>query len=95
MSILPLNPHLIATSIVKFHHDRNLHPCHLVVTDEIAVLNHAEVKQFRQEIVKKWLVKVKNVVYNGKEHKSFCLFKTGRSNTFSFHSPSSTLSLLF
>ena len=56
------NPLLIATPIVKLHHDRNLHPCHLVVKDEIAVLHHAEVMQFRHERVKKWLVKVKNVV---------------------------------
>ena len=61
----------------------------------IVVLNHAEVKQFRHERVKKWLVKVKNVVYDGIEHKSFCLFKKGRSNTIACHSPSSTLPLLF
>ena len=62
---------------------------------QIAVFNHVEIKQFRQEIVKKLLVKVKNVVYEGKEHKSFCLPKKGRSNTFAFHSPSSTLPILF
>ena len=44
-----LNPHLIATPIIKLHHSRNLHPCHLVVTYEITVLNHAEVMQFRHE----------------------------------------------
>ena len=68
MSILPLNPNLIATPIVKLHLGRNLHPCHLVVTDEIAVLNHAEVKYSRDERLKKWLVKVKIVVYDGREH---------------------------
>ena len=50
MSILPLNPHLIATTVVKLHHGQNLHPCHLVVTYEIAVLYHAEVKQFTHDI---------------------------------------------
>ena len=64
ISILPLNPNLIATPIVKLHHGQNLHPCHLVVTDEIAVLNHAEMMQFRHERVKKRLVKVKNVMYD-------------------------------
>ena len=52
--------------IVKLHHSRNLHPVHLVVTDEISVFNHAEVKQFRHERVKRWLVKVNNVVYVGR-----------------------------
>ena len=75
MSILPLNPHLIANPIVKLHHCRNLHPCHTVVTYKIAVLNHGEVKKFKQEIIKKWLVKVKNHVYDGIDHKSFCLQK--------------------
>ena len=68
---LPLNPHLIATPIVKLHHSRNLHPFHLVVTYEIAVLNHAEVMQFSHERVKKWLVKVKNLVNDGRELKVF------------------------
>ena len=61
----------------------------------IAVLSHAEVKKFRHERVKKWLVKVKNVMYDGREHKSFCLSKKRRSNTISCHSPSSTLLHLF
>ena len=95
MSILHLNPLLIAASIIKLHHDRNLHPCHLVVTDEIAVPNHAEVMQFRHEIVKKLLVKVKNVVYDGREKNSFCLSKHRRSNTIAFHSPSSNFPYLF
>ena len=69
MSILHLNPLLIATPLIKLHHGRNPHPCHLVVTDEITVPNHAEVMQFRHERVKKWLVKVKNVVYDGREKK--------------------------
>ena len=88
MSIFPLNPNLIATSIVILHHGRNLHPCHLVVEYIIAVLKHADVKQFRQEIIKKWLVKFKNFVYDGREHKSFFLSKKGRSNTIACHSPS-------
>ena len=71
MSILPLNPHPIATPIVKLLHGRNLHPCHLVVTEKIVVLNHVEEKQFRNERVKKWLVKVKNAVYDGRERKVF------------------------
>ena len=91
MSIVALNPYLIATP----HHGRNLNPFHLVVTEEIAVLNHAEVMQFRHEIVKKRLVKVKNVVYDGREHKIICLTKKGRSNTIACHSPFSTLPLLF
>ena len=62
MSTPSLNPHLIETPIVKLHNGRNLHPCNLVVTYEIVVLDHADVKQFRQ--VKKWLVKVKIVVYD-------------------------------
>ena len=95
MSILPINPHLIATPIEKLHHGRYLHPCNFVATDEIAMFNHAEVKQLRHEIVKMFLVKVKNVVYDGREHKSICLSKKGRSNTIACHSPSSTLSLLF
>ena len=95
MSIFPLNLDLIATAIVKLHHGRNRHPFHLVVTDEIEVLNHAEVKQFRNERVEKWFMMVKNVVYDGKEHKNFCLSKKGRSNTISCHSPSSTLPLSF
>ena len=67
MSILLINPHLIASPIVKLHHGRNLHPCNLVVKDEIAMFYHAKVKQLRHERVKKWLVKVKNVMYNGRE----------------------------
>ena len=84
MSILPLNPLLIATPIVKLHHGRNLHPCHLVVIDEFTVLNHAQVMQFRNERVKKLLVKVKNVMYDGREQK-----------VFAFHSPSSTIPFFF
>ena len=95
MSILPINPHLIATPIVKLHHGQNLHPCNFVVTDEIAVFNHAELKQLRHERAKKWLVIVKNVVFDGIEHKSFRLSKKRRSNTIACHSPSSTLPLLF
>ena len=95
MSILPINPHLIATPIVKLHQVRNLHPCHLVVTDEIVVLNHVEVMQFRNERVKKRLLKVKNVVYDGREQKSFCISEKGRSNTIACDSPSSTIPLLF
>ena len=95
MSILPINPNLTATPIVKLHHDQNIHPCNLVVTDKIAVFNHAEVNQLRHERIKKWLVNVKNVVYDGKEHKSFCLSKKRRSNTIAYHSPSSTHPLLF
>ena len=95
MSILPLNPYLIATPIVKLHHSRNINPCHLVVNDEIAMLKHAKVMQFRHERVKKSLVKVKDVVYDGREPKSICLSKMGRSNTIACHSLSSTLPLLF
>ena len=73
MSILSLNLLLISSPIIKLHHGRNLHPCHLVVTDEIAVLYHSEVMKFRHELVKKLFVKVKNVVYDGREHKSVCL----------------------
>ena len=90
MSILLINPHLIATPIVKIHHGRNLHPCNLVVTDKIVVFNHAEVKQLRHERVKKWSVMVKIVVYDGREKKSFCLTIKRRSNTIACHSPSST-----
>ena len=95
MSILPLNPYLIANIIVKLHDGRNLQSCNLEVTNEIDVLNHAMVMQFIHERVKKWLVKVKNVVYDVREHKSICLSKNGRSNTIACHSPSFTLPLLF
>ena len=95
MSILPLNPYLIETPVVKLHHSRNINPIHFVVTDEIAVFNHAKVMQFRHESVKKSLVKVKNVVYDGREHKSICLSKMGRSNTIACHSPSSFLENFF
>ena len=33
--------------------------------------NNAEVIQFRHDIVKNWLVKVKNVVFDGREKKVF------------------------
>ena len=95
MSILPLNPYLIDNPIVKLHHGRNLQSSNLEVTDEIVVLNHAMVIQFIHERVKKKLVKVKNVVYDGREHKSICLSKKGRSNTIACNSPSTTLPLLF
>ena len=62
LNVNPRNPNLIATPIVKLHHGQNFNPCHLVVTNEIAILNHAEVKYIRHERVKKWLVNVKNVV---------------------------------
>ena len=45
-----LNPHLFATHVVKLHHGRNLHPCHLVVKYEITVFDHDEVKQFTHDI---------------------------------------------
>ena len=95
MSILPLNPYLIATPIVKLHHSQNHHHCQFVVTYEIAVLNHAEMMKFRHEIVKKRLVKVKKGVYDGREHKSICLLKKGRSNTIACHCPSSTIPYFF
>ena len=95
MSILPINPNLIESPIVKLHHGQNLHPCNLVVTDEIVVFNHAEVNKLRHERVKRWLVNVNNVVYEEREHKSFCLSKKRRSNTIAYHSPYSIYPLLF
>ena len=41
IAILPLNPYLIATPIVKLHHNRNLHRCHLVVTNDSSKINLA------------------------------------------------------
>ena len=95
MSILPINPHLIASPIVKLHHGQNLHPCNLVVTDLIAVFNRGEMNKLRHEIGRKLLVNVKNVAYDGREHNSFCLSKKRKSNTIAYHSPSSTHPLLF
>ena len=95
ISILPLNIYLNESPIVKLHHSQNINPSQLVVTDEIAVLNHAKVMQFRHESVKKSLVKVKNVVYDGREHKSICLSKMGRRSTIACHSPSSFFESFF